>query len=161
MESDSGLLARTRPGEPQMSPRRLCGASFGVSGPDRAQRTPDESQEVLWCQLMVPGTGRVDSITMITNYGSGLHHHHHHRHHHRCHLKIWGFVCVGDYDYDYDMYDNSNSISHVIIIVIIIVIVLVTLIVIVRLLIHVILVLLFDYYMFRASWLGPGLEGPR
>ena len=62
---------------------------------------------------------------------------------------------------DYDMYDNSNSISHVIIIVIIIVIVLVTLSVSVRLLIHVILVLLFDYYMFRASWLGPGLEGPR
>ena len=45
------------------------------------------------------------------------------------------------------MYKHSNSISHVIIIVIITVIVLVTLIVSVRLSIHVIFILLFDYYI--------------
>ena len=52
-----------------------------------------------------------------------------------------------DCDYGYAMYKHSNSISHVIIIVIITVIVLITLIVIVRLSIHVIFILLFDYYI--------------
>ena len=55
------------------------------------------------------------------------------------------------YDYDYDMHRNINSISYVIvifiIIVIVIVIVLVMLIVSARLLIHLIFILLSEYYI--------------
>ena len=64
MEPDSSLLARTRPGELQMRHRKLSGAGFRPSGPDRAQGTPDESQEAQWCQLMVPGAGRVDHANL-------------------------------------------------------------------------------------------------
>ncbi len=51
MESDSGLLARTQPGGPQMTPRRLCGVRFGPPGANPAWRAPDDSQEALWSQI--------------------------------------------------------------------------------------------------------------
>ncbi len=51
MEPDSGFLARTQPGGPQMSPRRLCGVRFGPPGSNPAWRAPDESQDALWSQI--------------------------------------------------------------------------------------------------------------
>jgi hypothetical protein len=73
LESHLGLLARTRPRGPQMSPRRPCGVTFGPSGLHPAQRAPDESQEALWSQFLVPGTVRFQGTNITPNYGSALH----------------------------------------------------------------------------------------
>ncbi len=52
-------LARIGPRGRQMGPRRLCGATLGSPGADRAQRAPDGSQETLWSPFGAswPGSG--------------------------------------------------------------------------------------------------------
>ena len=73
VESLLGFLARTRPRGPQMIHQRPCGVTFGPSCMDPAPWAPDEFQEALWRQFLVPGTGRFHGANMTPNFGSALH----------------------------------------------------------------------------------------